>query len=1161
MLISLALCFAHSAFAQTFNCNTDNASAANYCDGSANHPYLISNETQLASLATAVNGGTHDSEGKHYKLTANITLSAGNWTPIGITYYALGQTDYSRTFRGTFDGDGKKVTNLTIISSNYAGLFGYVVGGEIKNIGVEGVNINNGDYSYSGGIAGWLEVGSISNSYSTGNLTSGYVGGLVGYINNSTISNSHSTATIDGGHVGGVVGSVVGSSTISNSYSTGTISGTGYVGGVVGSVEYNSNATISNSYSTGTISGYHHYAGTPDGVVGGVVGSVSGSSSISNSYSTGTISGYNAGGVVGNLSGTMSNCYFTGTVSGNYDVGGLAGSAHNSTISNSYSTGMVSGSNYSIGGLAGSAHNSTISNSYSMGMVSSSGGYGYVGGLAGSFSGTISNSYSTATVSGSDYVGGLAGYVGSDLSNTFISNSFALNPAIIRTSGISTYFGRIASEYHDYYDTFSGNTALASMTVGGSIITDGAAENKNGLNKTVAELQLASGFPEAFTKLPWVYEEGKLPGLGAAVDMPWHLKSENADLANAMSIIYNAVYRTNIAETAIHAKDSAQAIINALNLGTGITATVNNSGTDYFTAATIGTEDAPQGINGSYNFTVSLTKGSTTVEGTQLTLVIVAPYNFFSGGNGVTHPYEISTADELAKLAELVNEEIWGTGYSVLSYKLTENIDLSYYENWTPIGKGTYSGGGNNYASFKGIFDGNGKKITNLTITSTDPHKSYEGTIEYYYPAGLFGRVDGGKIENLGIEGVNISSEGSAGGLAGIVNWGNISNSYSAGMVSGNSYGVGGLAGSASNSTINSSHFAGTVSGSGSGGLAGSFSGTISNSYSTGTVSGDYNIGGLVGSLDGTISNSYSTGTVSGDYDIGGLVGRLNVGTISNSYSTGTVSGTSGVGGLIGTLYAFDFGYTNISNSSALNSAIVKDASLTGGNLGRVAGYYGSTYVFSGNTAFAGMVVAGKTMENGASDNYNGLSKTAAELQVASGFPAVFTQSPWTYEPGKLPGLGGNAVDMPWHLKPNLVTITGTAKFAEILTANTSGLNAAIEHGTLSYQWIRISINDSGPYVDIIEGATSATYTIVEDDVGKNIRVIVYAENYEGGVVSNPVAVEGSSPILYAPSITHNLTPNAYYNLKGEPLGYAKPATPGVYLEKKGKSVKKIVVK
>jgi hypothetical protein len=182
------------------------------------------------------------------------------------------------------------------------------------------------------------------------------------------------------------------------------------------------------------------------------------------------------------------------------------------------------------------------------------------------------------------------------------------------------------------------------------------------------------------------------------------------------------------------------------------------------------------------------------------------------------------------------------------------------------------------------------------------------------------------------------------------------------------------------------------------------------------------------------------------------------------------------------------------------------------------------------------MTVNGNTRADGTSDNYNGLGKTAAELQVASGFPEVFTQSPWTYEPGKLPGLFGTTVDMPWHLKPDLVTIASTAKFEETLTVNTSGLNAAIEHGTLSYQWIYEELYTDGvTYSEYIDNATSATYTIKGSDIGKTIRVIVFAENYEGGVASNLATIgkaDAAAPTLSVSNDTITIADLGYYGVE-----------------------------
>jgi hypothetical protein len=55
---------------------------------------------------------------------------------------------------------------------------------------------------------------------------------------------------------------------------------------------------------------------------------------------------------------------------------------------------------------------------------------------------------------------------------------------------------------------------------------------------------------------------------------------------------------------------------------------------------------------------------------------------------------------------------------------------------------------------------------------------------------------------------------------------------------------------------------------------------------------------------------------------------------------------------------------------------------------------------------------------------------------------------------------------------------------------------------------------------------------------------------------------EASTPILSSPqSLVPSPNAPRYYNLKGEPLGTAKPSNTGVYIEKNEKNVRKIVVK
>jgi len=146
--------------------------------------------------------------------------------------------------------------------------------------------------------------------------------------------------------------------------------------------------------------------------VGGLVGRHSWST-ISNSYSTGSVSGngHYFGGLVGyNQSSTVSNSYSTGSVSGTGNsVGGLVGlNSENSIIGHSYSTGDVSGNNY-VGGLVGlNSDNSIISHSYTTGSVSGNN----VGGLVGrNNQGALLHCYSTAYVTGTYSRGGLVGSI------------------------------------------------------------------------------------------------------------------------------------------------------------------------------------------------------------------------------------------------------------------------------------------------------------------------------------------------------------------------------------------------------------------------------------------------------------------------------------------------------------------------------------------------------------------------------------------------------------------------------------------------------------------------------------------------------------------------------------------------------------------------------
>jgi hypothetical protein len=192
-------------------------------------------------------------------LHLSIDLNGHEWTAIGT---------YDHRFKGNFDGKDHVISGLRINkpAADYQGLFGYLDGAEIRNLGLKDVAIMG--KSRTGGIAGYVSGGSIDNSYSTGTVSgSQQVGGIAGFVSGSNIENSYSTGAVSGtgSDVGGIAGYVYSNSSIENSYSTGAVSGTFDVGGIAGYVGSNSSiencaalnpsVTATSSISAGRVAG------------------------------------------------------------------------------------------------------------------------------------------------------------------------------------------------------------------------------------------------------------------------------------------------------------------------------------------------------------------------------------------------------------------------------------------------------------------------------------------------------------------------------------------------------------------------------------------------------------------------------------------------------------------------------------------------------------------------------------------------------------------------------------------------------------------------------------------------------------------------------------------------------------------------------------------
>ena len=305
--------------------------------------YFVTNATGLIAWADHVRAGNWDT---NCTLEADIELT-GSWEPIGTA-----QTRYT----GTFDGNGKTITGLTIDSSSqYVGMFGYL-DGTVKDLELANVDITSSWSTQPAGFVGAVAGNTssncnIANCFVSGNIviggTNSQAGGLVGknfgaifncQVNNLTITGPSSGNSI---YLGGVVGS--NSKTVEDCQVENlTITNGSYVGGVTGENSASSSApvtgcSVKNSSVTGRSS---------SGGVAGVFysGEIAGCSVDGTTVATDGLTG-KSGGVIGSQTGgTVMACYFAnGWINGNDaltpNLGGVAGAQTGGSLIACYSTG------------------------------------------------------------------------------------------------------------------------------------------------------------------------------------------------------------------------------------------------------------------------------------------------------------------------------------------------------------------------------------------------------------------------------------------------------------------------------------------------------------------------------------------------------------------------------------------------------------------------------------------------------------------------------------------------------------------------------------------------------------------------------------------------------------------------------------------------------
>ena len=248
-------------------------------NGSEGSPYIITKAEELAWFRDAVNDGNYEICAKIadnvevidlkdfcHAADASQNLKELSWEPIG-------NSDWS--YVGTFDGNGKTITNLYINATQaYMGLFGRIYKSTIKNLTFENANVTNTENDI-GILAGYAGNGNTLQNIKISNTCqikggNDFTGGIAGYLDGNAY-NCVNYATVQGTEdVGGLVGYFE-SETIKDCANYGDITGTSNVGNLIGNA-YTCN--LNNVLGTGNVTATNT---KPGGILVGIIENSSGS--------------------------------------------------------------------------------------------------------------------------------------------------------------------------------------------------------------------------------------------------------------------------------------------------------------------------------------------------------------------------------------------------------------------------------------------------------------------------------------------------------------------------------------------------------------------------------------------------------------------------------------------------------------------------------------------------------------------------------------------------------------------------------------------------------------------------------------------------------------------------------------------------------------------
>ena len=791
-------------------------------NGSVDKPYEISTAAELAWFRDYVN---KESQFASAMLTDDIDLSefchaadaATNteelsWDPIG----------NGKMYCGTFDGNGKTIRNLYINTTYiFRGFFGYANGGSIKNITFDNAKVKNTNKFGTGILTGGFEKCTIENIKILANCsvegtenTGGIAGAGAGYI-----SNCENRAKVNGtNNVGGIVG--YGEGSLQNSANYGDISGVAQVGNLIG---FAAAVNLNNVLGVGNVTATDQKGGL-------LVGESN------NPWSTASgILAYNSNAKL--------------TIKGTEQTGEAVKAIGEGLLPSAFRVKAFSAEQLKSG-LVAFILQGNASESAKWGQKLNTDDYPLLG--------------STNKV-------------------------YSDRPMIMKCSGELEGTGKYSNTKPAQEGTFTmqhGSSIIHHESVDVTCTVDGTIEywECDVCNETYSDERLTQRVSDII----------KETATG-------HNYDENDKCTKCQKEIQFVKLGNN--NITIEKVFGSRTKISGYNLykftapeeGT-LLVTADSHGEDTYgalwdsrTAKYLIKED--DGNGDDFKITYEVTKGTTyyigareydgdAIEG-KVTLNVKMignqPPAGVTGNGTEAEPFMLKTADHLAWFRDYVNvgktsacakiaDDVEEIDMSTVCHKADAEKQVAEL-SWTPIG---------NYSKqYQGTFDGNGKTIRNLFISSTSNE------------IGFFGYAADCRIKNITFD--NAKVKGNDNSSTGI---------------------LAGYAGSCVIENIKTTENCSVEGKEETGGIAGRANGNISNCENHAIVNGSYYVGGIVGicfDSENSITSCANYGAIKGtDQFVGGIIGYFGEGSLQNSANYGNITGDARVGNLIG--------YANICN-------------------------------------------------------------------------------------------------------------------------------------------------------------------------------------------------------------------------------------------------------